>query len=658
MANDKSTNFTDSTLPPSAALPKADSLSAGYLSYLNDDLGKEWERDLLTDPAGLYKAGREQTRETLNLLWNTGDLAAARMSSGDLTAFPKLNASAAPADPGEPQPSSTAGTSTAAPRPGQNTAPRGTSQPAGRSASSYRTATATTAAPRPSQSAAPRSSSSTRFGESATRPRYNTYGSTRTSSGRNTAARPKARILPTLFRIFAIIIIMNILISAVSYVLLRRPFTNKPGNSGPGNITPPSIEDITIPNIEDILGTAGNYENPYPDGTVLTQFGEDFSDFYTPKYIASYYLDPEDGDSGYKEHKYQELCVIDTGAYFGTADEPLSPGKHLWSDAGPTSCSIGHYLDSSLLNCGLTVMYADDMPSYVSCIPDNLVPPFTSGRDTFFQTIRDVYADPPSYSSDNYNECTISDVKKLTIDGHNLEYMELSYTDKAGNEIFDVFSFEKKPLGSAFITEYRCLADEIVDGAGALAYAYGMLRFYKDDFESVAASRYPYSSARIYNGQNTASATIDISGLEPGSPRYSDMRYKNTVSFELGEFGSHGESVCEITLTYRDSNTVERSGGMEAWAQKMIKDESFYGKYSKEIPDGNLTSFMYNGCEAYYLVFSGTEKHYSKNEDVRHHKCRIEMPEGGEIQLDVKFTHDVPENFDVVAFLDEHVAME
>ena len=51
-------------------------MSAGYLSYLNDDPGKEWERDLLTAPAGANLYGREQARETLALLWNTGDLTA------------------------------------------------------------------------------------------------------------------------------------------------------------------------------------------------------------------------------------------------------------------------------------------------------------------------------------------------------------------------------------------------------------------------------------------------------------------------------------------------------------------------------------------------------------------------------------------------------
>ena len=94
-------------------------MSAGYLSYLNDDPGKEWERDLLTAPVGANLYGREQARETLALLWNTGDLTAVSgltslsglTSVSDLTGAPGQAAAstmssdpARPADSDEPQP--------------------------------------------------------------------------------------------------------------------------------------------------------------------------------------------------------------------------------------------------------------------------------------------------------------------------------------------------------------------------------------------------------------------------------------------------------------------------------------------------------------------------------------------------------------------------
>ena len=252
-------------------------MSAGYLSYLNDDPGKEWERDLLTAPAGANLYGREQARETLALLWNTGDLTAVSgltaasgltsvsglaslsglTSVSDLTGAPGQAAAstmssdaARPADSEEPQPfSAYIGTRPASSRPSQNSAPL-------RTAGNARTGSGTVSASR--------SGTGTH--------KYNTYGSTRTGSEAASASRSSSsagsatisrsgtvyrtkagdrqeKSAATLLRVIALLIIMYVLVTIVSFLLIRRSFVSNPVPDFK-SFEVPDIEDLPIPDIE------------------------------------------------------------------------------------------------------------------------------------------------------------------------------------------------------------------------------------------------------------------------------------------------------------------------------------------------------------------------------------------------------------------------
>ena len=240
-------------------------MSAGYLSYLNDDPGKEWERDLLTAPAGANLYGREQARETLALLWNTGDLTAVSgltslsglTSVSDLTGAPGQAAAstmssdaAGPADSEEPQPfSAYSGMRPASSRPSQNSAPL-------RTAGNARTGSGT--------AAVSRSGTGTH--------KYNTYGSTRTGSEAVSASRSgssagsatisrsgtvyrtkagdrQEKSAATLLRVIALLIIMYVLVTIVSFLLIRRSFVSNPVPDFK-SFEVPDIEDLPIPDIE------------------------------------------------------------------------------------------------------------------------------------------------------------------------------------------------------------------------------------------------------------------------------------------------------------------------------------------------------------------------------------------------------------------------
>lgn len=246
-------------------------MSAGYLSYLNDDPGKEWERDLLAAPAGANLYGRQQARETLALLWNTGDLtaipglnAASGLTSvsglttlygltsvSDLTAAPEQTAasalSAADAGPADAEESQTfSAYSSARPassRPGQNSArlrTAGNARSGSAAAQASRTGTGTH--------------------------KYSTYGSTRTGSGTASASRSgssagsatisrsgtvyrtktgdrQEKSASTLLRVIALLIIMYVLVTIVSFLLIRRSFVSNPV---------PDFKSFPIPGIENL----------------------------------------------------------------------------------------------------------------------------------------------------------------------------------------------------------------------------------------------------------------------------------------------------------------------------------------------------------------------------------------------------------------------
>ncbi len=675
------------------------SLSAGYLSYLNDDPGKEWERGLLTDPAGVDRTGRQQTRETLALMWNTGDLTTAPDQASFLELTADSGFSASPVEPADYEmqrfSSAPAGTRLSSGRTSQNSAPAGTSHTKSNSGSladeyvKKRTmhASGSGAASRAGSTSSTGAASRAGAG-SASRSGSDSRSGAASLAGAGSASRTAAYIAPTyprprqnpasvLFRVVTLIIILI----AAGLFLLRSPFTgfpipgfNFPSGSGTdGTDETENVHDIFEVYEPDDAGFPDDYENPYPDGQVLTDFGSRFSDFYAPKYIASYEIRPSDEDvpdeSGaagttgtQAPRRYQELCVIDPAPFIGTSDEPLYFDGWLSDHLSSTRYSVCHE-DFRLypMNTGFSVQYTDDQQYYTYPDTNYLLPSATSDRDAFFVSVRRDLKDPPFFSSfsDNYNDVQFSKVRKANIAGHELYYMETTFTDRKDREFFDVVSFEKKPLGCAFITEYRDLSENsFSDGIEALEWVYSMLTFYQDDFDSVDAYGSRFTSARIYNDRNSASATIDVTDPEFLPLQSGTMMFKDSVEFELGEYGMFDEPSCEIVLRFNEGSTAESYGGYEAWAQEMLEDEQPYGNYPRTLPAGSLKEFTYKGCKARHLVFDGTDEIYNVTEKIRHHKCLIELPEGGELELTIKFIHDVHDEFDIVKFLDERITLE
>ena len=707
MANDLTSNHTDNS-DLDAILSKdltVGSSYAGHSSYSSDNSGKAWEYDL-------YKVGKspalydlDAARETQKLLWQPGDLVSTTdYSAGNLAGFIDNRTGSLSGltdlrlddlswltdlkldDPVSADLLKSAGQeyeAAAISAFGQNTAGTSLNARAGAAASRAEAASRGAASSRGGTSSRARSSASQRpyadasgsrrprAGASAPQRSYSdvseSQGSYTGAAGVRSASAPQRsrRRAGGLIRRIFLLCLLIILITAAYTSLTRRGlryliyrYTHDLDlpedlfNDLPGDLFDDGTSDGKDKGDETDTDGDDDITNPYPDGQILTQFGYDYSDFYTPKYIASYdskWIDTSD-------HKYQELCVIDSEPLIGTGHNPVDPGKNWWANSESTSHTLGYYDDNDFFSYGFTVRYADSMEKDPFCFPDLLVPPATADQNAFRQKIIEEYTDDTDNYDPGFKVLRLSKVEEITIDDHNITYTVVTGEDKKGNGVADVLSFEKKPLGSAFITEYRYRDGEFADAGEALRTLYGMLDFRRDSFEYIDASNTLFPVARVYNSDNSCAAKIDLSRL--GNVRSSEMTQKNRVDFELGEYGEFNRPTGTIRFEYQAYGDVDYYGSPEEWAAEMLGKLQRYGEYPEEVTEENLKKLRVFRCDVYSLTLEGVEERDGEEENVVNHLCRIETPEGGEIMLDLEFVHDIPEDFDMEQFLRRNVKIE
>ena len=392
---------------------------------------------------------------------------------------------------------------------------------------------------------------------------------------------------------------------------------------------------------------SGQYSNPYPDGTVLTEFGFDYADFYTSKYICSY------EDTSASSHKYQELCVVDNNELVGTSDSPKNSDRLYSNHVEHMQYTLHYYLGGSYLPCGFTVQYADSVPSVNFYSAGTLYPPRTANQADFFETVLRELSD---LDDDNHKNLAYKKLNKFLIGDHDITYLEFTYEDSNGNKILDVISFEQKPLDCAFTAEYRCVQDDFDSAEAALEYLYGMLTFHTDSFENVDASRHRFSSARVYNSKNTNSAKIDLEDL--GEPLYSEAIFKNTASFTYDGYNDYDDPSLRVSLDYIAYNVINDHGGFENWISKTLEQAASPNGRTSDVQETAREQFTFYAKKAYYLSYTGTEEIAKTTEYVQYHKYLIETKEGGTLSLEVKYIHDIPEDFDPHKFLSRHLELK
>ena len=218
-----------------------------------------------------------------------------------------------------------------------------------------------------------------------------------------------------------------------------------------------------------------------------------------------------------------------------------------------------------------------------------------------------------------------------------------------------MYSFEQKPLGSAFITVCRCENSEVADGKEALSDLYGMLSFHTEDFEAIDSSSHLFTKSRVYNDNNSYSAAIDVSDL--GDLKYSRNFYRNLAAFGIGEYVSSGDPMLQVDLNYLAYSSVEDLGGYEKWIDHALETENDRGNYITPPEETGRAWFTFEDNTVYFLSMAGSEKLNRSVEDVALFMYRIETPES-EIVLDLRFEHEIPESWDPENFLREHISLE
>ena len=655
MENDRDANYSENM--NTSGKPYGDltgSADTGQnLSFFKDDESKAWERKLMAPDLGLDAAALQMSKETRSFLWKAGTVP--YVSAVQLTHVLPDNPSAE----ADPEDSSFNRTSSSSAFTGSSFAR--TSSSSNRSESRSSRPSASHASNRTSRrseawnilsgsgptSYADTANSGSRSGRSDRRTRFIQKAGTKhtgTSSGpkkatstyetvRKTMQAGPALRRKSLFLVFFLTIAVSILITAGTFFFIRK--------SMPGSDTiPPEVPVF-------IGGDENGKENTGSD--VLADYGDDYSDFYTPKYITSRDL-PGDGA------RYNELCVIDPKALFGTAEHPADDRNRLFfSTVYPAWITLGYMNTDSYQDLGYTIMYAEPGDANPYGMPDILLPPQLADQGKFFEAVIRGFTDPDSDSKDNYNGCRIGKIQTASIGNHRVTYLTVTFKDNTGREILDVYSFEQKPLGSAFITVCRCENSEVADGKEALSDLYGMLSFHTEDFEAIDASSHLFTKSRVYNDNNSYSAAIDVSDL--GDLKYSRNFYRNLAAFGIGEYISSGNPMLQVDLNYLAYSSVEDLGGYEKWIDHALETENDRGNYITPPEETGRAWFTFEDNTVYFLSMAGSEKLNRSVEDVALFMYRIETPEG-EIALDLRFEHEIPESWDPENFLIEHISLE
>ena len=622
------------------------------LPFFKDDESKAWERRLMAPDLGLDPDALQISKETRSFLWNAGMVPFVSVSQFT-NAQPENPSDAADREDSgfdETSSSSTFTGSFTRTSSGSNRSESRSSRPSASHASnrtSRRSAAWDILSGSGPTSYADTANSGSRSGRVDRRTRFVQKAGAKhagASSGPKKAtstyetvrktmqARPAIRGKKSPILILSLVIAITILITTGTFFFVRKAV------SDPGiPVDPP----VFVGGDEDGKTNTG--------GNVLADYGNDYSDFYTPKYIASYDLPGDDA-------RYNELCVIDPKALFGTADQPADERNRLFfSTVYPTWITLGYMNTDSYQDLGYTIMYADPGDANPYGMPDILLPPQLADQGKFFEAVIRGFTDPDSDSKDNYSGCRIGKIQMDSIGKHRVTYLTVTFKDSIGREILDVYSFEQKPLGSAFITVCRCESGEVADGKEVLSDLYGMLSFHTEDFEAIDASRSLFTRSRVYNSNNSYSAVIDVSDL--GDLKYSRNFYRNLAAFGIGEYVSSGDPTLQVDLNYLAYSSVEDLGGYEKWIDHAIETENDRGNYITPPEETGRAWFTFEDNTVCFLSMAGTEKLNRSVEDVALFMYRIETPDG-EITLDLRFEHEIPESWDPENFLIEHISLE
>ena len=649
MENDRDANYSENMNTSGWPYddPAYTASSGQNLSFFKDDESKSWERRIMAPDMGLDAASLQMSKETRSFLWEAGMVPYVSVSpltdaqpenpgaesesednssdqAGSSTAYTSFDSNRTSSRGSRPSASHTSGRTSSRSAAWDILSGSGPTSYAGAASSGSRSGfegsrsrfVRNSGAKRPGASAGPKKATST-------------YESVRKSM----QARPAVRSKGSPILILALVIAITVLITTGTFFFVRKAV------SGPDGI--PVDPTVFVGGDKD--------EKPNTGSSIPADCGYDYSDFYTPKYIASYELP---GDNA----QYNELCVIDPKALFGTAEQPADERNRLFfSSVYPTWITLGYMNTDSYQDLGYTIMYAEPGDANPYGMPDILLPPQLADQGKFFEAVIRGFTDPDSDSKDNYNGCRIGKIQTASIGNHRVTYLTVTFKDNTGREILDVYSFEQKPLGSAFITVCRCESGEVADGKEALSDLYGMLTFHTEDFEAIDASRRLFTKSRVYNDNNSYSAAIDVSGL--GDLKYSRNFYRNLAAFGIGEYVSSGDPMLQVDLNYLAYSSVEDLGGYEKWIDHALETENDRGNYITPPEETGRAWFTFEDNTVYFLSMAGSEKLNRSVEDVALLMYRIETPES-EIVLDLRFEHEIPESWDPENFLREHISLE
>lgn len=370
-------------------------------------------------------------------------------------------------------------------------------------------------------------------------------------------------------------------------------------------------------------------------------YGYDFSDFYSNQYITSY-ENPDDS-------RYREVCAVENNWYLGTASSPAPSEKEFKIWYKETSFLAYTKLSYSDIRTGYMVCYSQPESDEDMSI-DELTPPKTSDKNTFFEKTRDKYLHIPQRYIDNYFNVQIGDVQEIEINGSTVCYMETQFTDSADNQLIDIITFEEKPQKYAFITRYRFKKDEYADGPEAIRELYSHLNFYTKDFKNVDASSRTFHKGKVYRTDNSQSAEIDISEIDPD---YSKVNGKGSVSFICGDYY---EPDMKIGFGYNNL-TIYNSEDFDDYVDFCLEGVED-GSAIRDLELLEKKIFSFYGMQTYYYSVNYVQSFGGNLKNVRSMHYKIVNAEAESLNLNITVYGKIPEDFDAETFLNQHVTIE
>lgn len=381
-----------------------------------------------------------------------------------------------------------------------------------------------------------------------------------------------------------------------------------------------------------------SYSSGYVD------YGKDYNDFYTNKYAMAM------ANYGYAA---DEICVIDNTDYIGSAEAPRQPETYYSLFIHDNKVTLLAPLQSSYMDCGYTICFAGEDTNY-DMAPGIIVPPETVDRDRYFEMVKEGFNNLEDYEKDDYIGIEFGDISTVSMNGNTISYMEVRYSDTANNAILDTFSFEERPSGNAFLTEYRCRQNEAADGAEALGILYGKLTFYTEGFDSIDASKHVFTTGRIYDKGSRHWAEFVAPEFDHYEMAGSSIEGPDQMYFG---YSNRNSSYKSIWIEYESYSSVNSHDSFEEHVEQKLE----YEESSEYISDVTLTDqkeFTFSGYDAYFYSYDKTEHYGNSPTDVRVYEYRIHTSADEEIYVWINNENPVEEDaFDPEAFLRDYLTL-